>query len=118
VEKKLNCTNYATNYRLRQWLICKIRSVGTVIFISLPGRSVAQRLRSAHGRRPCWGWVREGVAPYRNGSPGVLPPEPGILFASYFASGDFWCVSVVKKVVLFAFAVDKKGKQIPELTVI
>ena len=33
------------------------------------------RAATAHGRRPCWGWVREGVAPSRNGGPGVLPPE-------------------------------------------
>ena len=29
------------------------------------------------------------------------------------ASGDFWCVSVVKKVVLFAFVVDKKANKFP-----
>jgi len=25
--------------------------------------------------RPCWRWVREGVAPLRGGGPGVSPPE-------------------------------------------
>jgi hypothetical protein len=48
--------------------------------------------------------------------PGGVTPEN--FFASYFASGDFSCVSVVKKVVLFAFVVDKKGKKIAELAVI
>ena len=59
----------------------------------------------AGGGRPLPQWGSGGVT-------------PGNFFASYFAAGDFSCVSVVKKVVLFAFVVDIKGKQIPELTAI
>ena len=62
----------------------------------------------ATGGRPLPQWGSGGVT-------------PGNFFASYFASGDFSWVSVVKKVVLFAIVVDKRSKvskQIPELTVI
>jgi hypothetical protein len=48
---------------------------GNFFFTGTPvgRRSVAQRPRTARGR--AGGWVREGVAPSRNGGPGVLPPE-------------------------------------------
>ena len=77
-------------------------------FIFLPGRSVAQRLRTAGGRA---GGGRGIGSPPPAGGGRPLPQweiSPGNFFASYFASGDFWCVSVAKKVVLFAFVVDKK----------
>jgi hypothetical protein len=34
------------------------------------GRSAPPRMA-----QPCWGWVREGVAPSRRGGPGVIPQE-------------------------------------------
>jgi hypothetical protein len=39
---------------------------------SLP-RTIGRRA-TAHGRRPCWGWIREGIAPSRNEGLGVMTP--------------------------------------------
>ena len=62
--------------------------MGTVLpLFFLPGRSVAQRLRTARGR-----------AGGGKGSPppvmGVRGSTPEHLFAFSFASGDFWCISI------------------------
>jgi len=43
----------------------KIKAIGGTM-----GRGAA-----AHGRRPWWGWVREGVASPVYGDPGVLTPD-------------------------------------------
>ena len=47
------------------------------------------RVAAAHGLWPCWGWVREGVAPSRNGGPGC---HPRIFFLLSLAVDEFWCV--------------------------
>ena len=58
------------------------------------GVGMIGRAATAHGRRPCWGWVRDGVAPSRNGGPGVSPPEK---FEFHIAADEFWGIFMGQK---------------------
>jgi hypothetical protein len=65
-----------------------------------PRRTIG-RAATAHGQRPCWGWVREGC-PSRNGGSGGVTPGSFYLFFS--AVDEFWCIlKTENKIILKGF---------------
>jgi len=48
---------------------------GRRFVLNIGGTTSVGACAPAHGRRPCWGWVREGFVPSRNEGQGVLSPE-------------------------------------------